>query len=329
MKKVLYVNQEIANKTLCGIGYIGDLVGRTICKSKKHKIEILHTDSAQKVLDYVEKNDPDVIFYNFSTTTMPWVSSGKWRFGLRAKQILIFHDGGQKTVDNFSPDNWYGFDYLVMPDNVVDTKGSKNLFTTRRLIIPHTPRTKYVEKNVPVIGFQGQLVPHKGLHNVVRQVQLEFDEAIIRVHSPSYHYGPGQKIWSMTLDYARKSIYKPGINLIHTFDIKTNEEVVDFLAENTINCYFYDYLDGYGLASSTDFALAAKRPFAVTKSHQFRNYWDSSPSILIENNSLKNIISNGLAPLEKYYQEYTEENVIYDYERIIDIVSKKGTSFSF
>jgi hypothetical protein len=329
MKKVLFVIQELENKTLCGIGIISDLIAKTICKSQKHRIEVLYADNFQKVLDYAQNFDPDVIIYNYSTTTMPWVTSGRWRLGLRAKQILRFPDGSQKTVDDFSPDNWGGFEYLLMDDDVVNTKSSKNVFTTQRLMAPYVPRTTYIDQDVPIIGFQGQLVPHKGLHNVVKQVQHEFDEAIIRVHSPHYHYGPGAQVWNYALNLAKKAIYKPGVRLEHSTDIKSNQEIVDFLAENTINCYFYDYLDGYGLASATDYALAAKRPFAVTRSHQFRNYWDSDPSILIENNSLKQIISNGLKPLEKYYEKYSEESVIADYERIIDTVCKKGTSFSF
>ena len=90
------------------------------------------------------------------------------------------------------------------------------------------------------------------------------------------------------------------------------------LAQNTINCYFYDYLDGCGLASSPDYALAAGRPIAVTRSHQMRNYWDLKPSVLIEHSSIREIIANGTAPLEPLYKAYSKESVWQDYSRILN-----------
>ena len=82
-------------------------------------------------------------------------------------------------------------------------------------------------------------------------------------------------------------------------------------------------MDGAGLASSPDYALAAKRPIAVTKSHQLRNFLSISPSICIEDNSLKDIISFGIEPLKDLYQLYSEENVIKDYELTIEKILEK------
>lgn len=113
-------------------------------------------------------------------------------------------------------------------------------------------------------------------------------------------------------------ITNPDIEVEVNRDILTDQGVVDFLSQNTVNCYFYDYLDQCGLASSPDFALAAKRPFCITKSFQFRHLWNLYPTILIENTTLKNVIENGMKPFDKFYQEYTEDNVVKDYEKIIE-----------
>jgi hypothetical protein len=104
-------------------------------------------------------------------------------------------------------------------------------------------------------------------------VQEEFDEAIIRLHIPNSFYGdPNGWAAMQRVEEVKSIIRKPNIKIQHSHNLLSTNEVIDFLNENTINCYFYDYLNGAGLASSPDYALATNRPIAVTKSHQLRNF---------------------------------------------------------
>jgi type III secretory pathway component EscR len=50
---------------------------------------------------------------------------------------------------------------------------------------------------------------------------------------------------------------------------------------------------------------------------------------LIENTTIKKVIENGLEPYKKYIEEYTEENVILDYENIIDTILNNKYDFIF
>jgi len=320
MKNILFVSQEIENKTICGIGVIGNLIGQTVAKSKKHNVTHIFSDSPEKVINFYNDHKPEIIFYNFAGPTMPWVTDNSWRVNLDCQHVLVYHDGNQNLADSFLPDHWFGIKYMVTDDPTLDTHGSKNFFTTRRLIVPLSPTKKYVETDVPVIGFQGQLVPHKGLDRMVAQVQNEFKKAKIRLHCPHYHYGSGEHVWRATLQNTLANLTNPDIEVEISTEIFTDQQIVDFLAENTVNCYFYDYLDQCGLASSPDYALAAKRPFCISRSFQFRHFWNTEPSILIENTTIKNVIENGMKPFDKYYEEYTVENVVKDYENIIDTI---------
>ena len=55
----------------------------------------------------------------------------------------------------------------------------------------------------------------------------------------------------------------------------------------------------------------------------FRHLFDCYPSICIEDNSLKAILGNGVMHLERLCEEWSPENLLWDYERIInDILSK-------
>jgi hypothetical protein len=198
--------------------------------------------------------------------------------------------------------------------------GNDNVFITNRLI-PPGPTVEYVEPAKPIIGFQGFGPPHKGIAKLAHMVQDEFDEAVLRLHIPFGYYEDLIHGFKGSNAYARvqevkQIITKPGIEVIATHDLLETQEIVNLLAQNTINCYFYDYLDGCGIASSPDYALAAKRPIAVTRSHQMRNFWDI-PEVLIENSSIKEIIARGTAPLDPLYKAYSKESVWADYSAML------------
>lgn len=318
-KTILFVSQEVANKTVCGVGVLGTLYGNSLSKSKKYNIKHVYTDTPQKLLTYYEIYKPELILYNFSFATMPWVLSPDLPKFLKCKHALVYHDSNQDIADTFGPEKWYGFHYMIVADKTLSVKNPNNFFTTNRLIPPYTPSANYVDKGIPSIGFQGQLVPEKGLDHLITQVQDEFEEAVINLHCPNYHFGSGQKVWDETLESCKKIITKPGIKLNYNNEILDQQGLVDFLSQNTINCYFYKYQDGAGLASSLDFALASKRPMCITKSYMFRNYWNT-PEIIIDNTTIKEVIKLDTIPLERFYIDYSEQSFISDYEESIQAI---------
>ena len=120
----------------------------------------------------------------------------------------------------------------------------------------------------------------------------------------------------------RSIITKPGIKIEVSHEFLSDEDIIKWLNENTINCYFYDYLPNSGIASSPDYAIAARRPIAVNNSRMLINLHNLSPSIEIEKSSLKEIINNGITPLLPIYEKYKQENVVRRYEDICDILLK-------
>ena len=144
---------------------------------------------------------------------MSWIISNNLVRYMPSKYALVFHDSNQDIADNFSPEKWFGFQYMIAADPTLKIDESRNFFTTTRLMPPFEPKDAYQESTVPIIGFQGQLVPEKGLDHLVSQVQSEFDEAIIRLHCPNYHYGSGQETWDKTLESCTNMINKPGIKI--------------------------------------------------------------------------------------------------------------------
>lgn len=321
IEKILFVTQTLGHKEACGIGLIGRLLGETLVKSKKYSFEILYTDSEKELENKIIEISPKVIIYNYHPHTTPWVHKQTLRNRFSTIiHIMLHHDVHQQMIDSYIPSKHFGFKYIVSADPCL--KGNDHVFLVNRLIPPYQPKP-YVDRDIPVIGFQGFGPRHKSFHKIAEKVQEEFEEAIIRLHIPfSFYRDPMGNEAKNRVAEVMSIIKKPGIKVEASHDLLSTQQLIEFLSQNTINCYFYDALPNTGLASSPDYALAARRPIAVTKSHQLRNFIELRPSICIEENSLKNIISLGTAPLEVLYNSYAEENVLNDYEKTIDYIIK-------
>jgi len=319
--RVLFVTQTLGHKAACGIGLIGKLIGETLEQHPDYDFKVLYTDEyGDEFVSAVNDWQPDCLIYNYAPGTTGWMDQPQVRMQIPVPQVRIMHDMYQRLSDEFHPDNHAGWQYLLADDPSV--VGNDRVFITNRLL-PPTSTHVYQDGPKPIIGFQGFGPVHKGIARLAEKVQEEFDEAIFRLHIPFGYYEDLIHGYQGSNAYARveevKSIItKPGIELQFSHDLKETHDIVDWLAHNTINCYFYDYLDGCGIASSPDYALAARRPIALTRSHQFRNFWNIEPSIFIEDKSIKEIIAQGTAPLEPLYTAYSRESVWADYSRMLE-----------
>jgi hypothetical protein len=324
--KILFVTQTLGAKAACGIGLIGKLIGETLMRSQNYEFHMLYTDTQQETALKINELQPRVVIYNYAPGTTPWMDAPGIRdYFSDIIHIRIMHDMFQRLADEYRPEHHAGWQYIIADDpSVTETP---HVFITNRLI-PDPAQHEYQDTGVPVIGFQGFGPPHKGIARLAHQIQAEFDEAVFRLHIPFgfyedlIHGRAGSNALARVAE-VNSIITKPGIRLEFSHDLWETDQVVEWLAQNTINCYFYDYLDGCGIASSPDYALAARRPIALTKSHQFRNFWNVEPSIFIEDKSIKEIIAQGTAPLEPFYTAYSAASVIADYERILDTLIAK------
>jgi hypothetical protein len=272
MNNILFVTQLDTNNSSCGIFLIGKLLSETLEKSKKYNIKTCYLNNYTNLYEQIMIHNPICIIFNFHETTTPWLDGFKLKTEYsNIKHIIIHHDMHQQKIDFFDARNFNNFENVISPDPTLI--GNKNVFPVNRLIPPYNPKSKYIENGIPIIGFQGFGAQHKGISRIAHAVQEEFDEAIIRLHIPNSFYGDPHGFEAMRrVNEVKSIIKKPNIKIEHSHNLMSTNEVIDFLNQNTINCYFYDYLHGAGLASSPDYALATDRPIAVTKSHQLRNF---------------------------------------------------------
>ncbi|MEJ7913344.1 MAG: methyltransferase domain-containing protein, partial [Chitinophagaceae bacterium] len=94
-----------------------------------------------------------------------------------------------------------------------------------------------------------------------------------------------------------------------------------FLSSNSINVFLYNDQPERGISSTPDAAIVSGRPLAISKSRLFRHLFHCTPSICVEDNSIKQIIANGIKPIEHLWKEWDAKSLIWEYDRIISDIS--------
>ncbi len=253
---------------------------------------------------------PNIVVYNFyvSGATMPWLSDNKIaNQRSRFKQLSIFHEG---NIDS------KGFDLILHQD---PTNTDTRYFNLPRYIPEYRERNQTHIKNViPVVGTFGFGLGGKGFTRIVETVNAEFDQAIIRMQIPFAHFGDANGDGARGWGNASKALAKPGIDVIVTHDLLPEQKLLHFLAKNDINAFLYDDNIGRGISATLDYALAVRKPIAITKSDQFRHMWH--PKHMIEQNTLRQIMTQGIDHLEEYHNKWNTQTLIHAFNQAFEKV---------
>lgn len=160
----------------------------------------------------------------------------------------------------------------------------------------------YVEQPIPVIGSFGFAGPWKGFPDLVRAVNDEFDRAIIRFNfPPSTYFGDAGGVLNNDIAYECVRLAKPGVEVRLTHDYMSDDELIKWLSQNTLNAFFYTR-DMPGLCAATDQAIMSGRPLAVSTNKSFRHihpYQAPYPQM-----SLKDTIANGADNVKKMQEAW-------------------------
>jgi len=154
---------------------------------------------------------------------------------------------------------------------------------------------------------------------LVSLVQQEFDEARIRLHIPFDDVDDRNGYHALAIaERCRSLVTKAGIKLDINHEFLSRQELLDFLAGNTLNAFLYNTHQVQRISSAVDVALAVQRPIAVNRCEAVRHLKSAAPSIFIENASLTQIIEDGIAPIIPFYNDWSEARFIMCYKQILD-----------
>jgi tetratricopeptide (TPR) repeat protein len=302
-------------KSQCGVYQYGVDIANSLKKSKVHDFVYAECSSQSELHEAIVRYNPKVIIYNYHPATMPWLDGCITRH-YHICQLSIIHEVTQENADNATQEVFDGF---LCPDPTLK-ENHPYVFKTARLIPPFCNYQNMPD--IPTIGSFGFGFSNKGFERLIDIAQKEFDSVRIRIHMPFNDIVDinGETHAIKTAERCRRMVTNKNAELQINHSYLSKEELLEFLAGNTLNAFFYDTLNGRGISSVTDSALAVRRPIAITKSGMFRHIWNAAPSICIEDSDLKTIIRNGIAPLVPFYNDWSEANFIRRYEEIINKV---------
>jgi hypothetical protein len=156
----------------------------------------------------------------------------------------------------------------------------------------------------PVIGSFGFGSGIKGYQRFIELVEDSFDEAYIRLHIPAnWFVDPNGDAARRLSEYVAR---RQGGR--YRFEISSrwmsDSDLVEWLAANDLNVFPYDEVDHPGISSSIDWALAARRPLAISRCGLFRHLHHLP--IITPDRSLKQILESGTAPISHLWQKWSE-----------------------
>lgn len=302
-KKVLFVTHK---SWRCGVYQHGyNTLNILVRKSKEYNYIHAPCDNQQELDGWVSQYKPVAMIYNYHPTVLGWIHPNLHSI----PQLAIHHEPTMPLPP--------GITAVISQDPTI--KETSTLFSSGRFIFDY--ENKYAVPDIPTIGSFGFGLPGKGFQRLVILVQKEFDEAKIRLHIAYATYGDAAGVLAKNVAQECRTLNtKEGIELEITHDFKDVPQLIDWLAQNTLNAFLYDHFGGRGISGPPDYALSARRPIALTKSYMFKHLFNASPSIFIEDMALKQIIANGLAPLQQFYDKWSEEQLAKTYDNIIKTV---------
>lgn len=336
-RTILFVSHK---KTQCGVYEFGKKIADVIQESQQYRFVRAECSSLNELKEAIRESSPSAIIYNYHPSVVPWlcskISKGIYRnnlSGINAIQIGIIHEITQQVADTATGyRNKYIighsqkklnslFDFYIAADPTLLLKNPL-VYKTGRLIPTYNKQA--AQPAIVTVGSFGFATPNKGFERLVKKVQEEFDEAIIRLNMPSADFGDSDGANAKLIaKNCNEIITKPGIKLEVSYQFLKDDELLNFLAGNSINVFMYEDTEGRGISSTVDIALAVKRPVAVSRCPMFRHILNASPSVCTDTNSLKTILGNGFTPLEKITNDWTAENLRWEYERILESVFTK------
>ncbi|KAF0126449.1 MAG: hypothetical protein FD154_1100 [Elusimicrobia bacterium] len=325
----------------CGVYEFGKNVFEVLKRSNKFKFQWTEVSSLEEVQAAISRESPAVAIYNYYPSVMPWLTTKLaprlYRNNISDMPVLqigIIHEVTQAVADSaIAYRNLFVaggerrlassiFDYYIAPDPTLRLLNPL-VYKTGRLIPRY--RNNFPVPEILTVGSYGFGMPNKGFERIVNVVQQASDNALIRFHIPPADYGDRDGVSARRIaDKCREINFKPGIRLTVTHDYMSNEAVLDFLAQNTVNVFLYEDCGGRGISSALDNALAVQRPVAISDASMFRHLMNVEPSVRISQNALTTIVKNGFAPLSKYYEAWGPDNLLWEYERILTGVLARG-----
>jgi hypothetical protein len=235
-----------------------------------YKVEYAEVNDLQQYKEALFYHNPDAIVMNYLAGLSAWLQK---RVG-GCPMFCVPHDMRENDFNIFRRDDLFDY-YIILDKNSPESVCGKISKTNRPL--KEFENTDYYQNHIPKIGSFGFALTHKNFNLIVREVNKTFDEAEINFHMPKAYYDFENQT-DQVINDCKVEITKSGIKLNITTEFLSEDEVINQLHHNDINCLFYDGGRDLGISSSLDFLISAQKPILITESPMFRSFSSELPT---------------------------------------------------
>jgi len=291
----------------CGVYQMGRRIGHTLRDAGVvHYVEETNIANATAT---VNATKPSAIIYNWHPSTIPWAPELVRRLPA-VKHIALMHE--------ISPENpWANsdsFPYRMVcdPSFVVD---DKTIFKSVRHVPRFNPGSR--EGQPLTIGSFGFAVGGKMFPTIVHASGMEFPNVLVRLHLPAAHYGDDRGDLARQMAHGSRAVQMAGEVQVRTeihHGFFEELQLIEWLAGNDLNVFFYGYNPGRGVASALDYAIAAQRPIAINESQMFRHVrerFDVYPK-----KSLRESLETSGEVVNDLYTSWSLDRLVQDYRHM-------------
>ena len=308
---VIFFNHKIQN---CGVYQYGKRLNDILQKS----LDIIYIE-IDKVEEYHQalKEYPHIkaIIYNYHQSTMSWLNN--INIQKTKKNIGIPHESPENLFDiicDIDPTARECGNRYALPRPIFNN--INDILANHITSVNVNKFIKYSEENVPIFGSFGFGFTNKGFDKIVKLVNNQYDNAIIKFIIPTAHFDPNPHTTTIMRNMIINANNKKGIKIMILHEFLSNEDILLFLSSNTMNIFLYDTMNNRGISSTIDYALSVKKPLGISNSYMFRNIY--SDKICLYNTPIKNCIVNSINYCNDFVTQYSDENMINKFKYIIN-----------
>lgn len=304
MKKILFISRKAER---CGVADYGRRVNSALQKSSLFETHLAEIETPQEYAEWYNKILPDLVLYNYYPVILPFVTDDFIAPIRHIPHVTVYHEVGFAFHPNA----------IIDIDSTKEDKPEENYFTSPRPLFEDVDFKDFPPNEVPTIGSFGFGFPDKNFPKIAELVCSQFDKAKIRLNTPFATFGDAEGDRAKAeVEKMKQIIANSGkdVELEVTHDFLEHEDLLNFLRQNDINVFLYDPHQTRSLSGSIDYALSVRKPIGISRSWMFRHINWVTPSIYVDERPLKDIIADGIEPLNPIYEKHSNKALLEKYE---------------
>lgn len=275
--------------------------------STKYNYKLMPLDSGRGHLhEWINSLGVDGVIYNW------WPGDSRIQnYILDYVNVPQFIIGGHNHIPEFTNIKHVWSAYIDHPT-------TENVTPLPRPVIYYPDLEYSVPSGRIKIGSFGLGFRNKNYPKIVEMVNKQFSDVIVDLN---FHisYTKGSYAETNKIAQVCRELAMPNVMLNITFDyLRTSYDIAKFLNNNDLNVFAYEDEPHLNVTSSSlDHALSARKPIALSKSSYF-SHMKHVPGIWLEDRPLRDIMNDGIAPLEPVYKQHSKEAMLEAIETPLD-----------